>query len=636
MMEPAPTPVSMKGSLPFPQDRLSWLVAGLLVGVLLAVYYGFFYRQLEEANNNAYTFNEPQARDSKDPPPPVTLEVASPNSISSLSRQTLYLSVTNTTEVSTTVKVVPQLIVRGADSADYYVFHDTPDDSQPTLQQGGYLLFSDIPPQASVSQALTVQVLGLNQTEASATTTGQDECQGDQQNGQETDDATGTPEQGSEATDDAPGQLTVSLGFDIWQDTTCYDVKFANSSAMEVDSLRAVAQGVMSFLLLPPWANGFIPFLAIFIVYLFGIPEALGHCFPRSSDRHTWRQRLAAFRRDWRKKLQPLGKFVLWLLIMAGVAVLVLWTLTQLAVVVLAGEDWATILLPGGSLLLLALVAWGIDWFIIQPPVNGRRDSVTMAVDAAAINIRPPAGQPMTMAVNAAALTIGPPDGQPLTMAVNPATLNIQPPDGQPMTMAVNTAALTLQLSGDHPGHCCHPPAALPGETPPPAAESAPVPVETPLPPPASPKRTRKRKQPAAAEQAAQVAAAEQAAQPAAAEQAAQPAAAEQAAQPPAAEQVAPLSPALLALMAQVRDLEAQLASLRVSAAPPAPDAAPPEAQVAPPPEPDVPEQPEGVAPQEGVIFSSPPALSPLPPPTTEPPAPDAAPDDPPPDRDPF
>ena len=190
MTTPQEPTVAIRGTWPLPVDRFSWLVAGLLFVLLIIVYYSYFYPRLEAANNSAHIFSEPRHKvtDDEEANTGLELKVASPRYISDLTRQTLLLGVTNkvvtdTETISATepvatsspisIAVVPRLsllCVKGnktdpcGEEADYYVFLDSPDDSQPTLQQGGYLLFTDIPGGASVSQELIVEVVGLTQS----------------------------------------------------------------------------------------------------------------------------------------------------------------------------------------------------------------------------------------------------------------------------------------------------------------------------------------------------------------------------------------------------------------------------------------------------------------------------------------
>ena len=571
--------VSMRSTWPLPQDRLSWLIAGLLLVCLIIVYYKWFYPQLEQANNQAFTYTEERlTQDGVEEP--VLLKVAAPNYISNLTTQTLYLSVTSVVDDGVTVKVVPSIVLECAgesptpcvEDADYYVFLSVPDGSQPTLAEGGYLLFSDIAPGASVSQELTIEVVGLSQAASG--------------------DGEGAATNGTSGTDEADLRPTAKVFFTII-DATGEDaavqateadspaevkpITFEDATEMEIDAIRAAVQGIMSFLLLPPWANGFIPFMAIFIVYLFGLPEAMRHWYPP--------QRAA---RPTDEKRKAVRNFIGWLLLMGVVAVLVLWALTQVAVVVLADASWTTLILPGLTLAAFALLAWWIDWTVIRLPAAS------------------PPSPPPNVAAN--------PNSGPEMLIINTAAVTIQSPDGQPLTMPVNASALSLQLNGELFQHYpCHQPPALtaaaggvlpnepaapqpPAE--PPVGQVAPVsesiarPIEPNASPPAEPP----------VEQVAPVI--------------------DQVALPPASDlpDTAPPNPEWLALTARVRQVEAQLATLLASSALPTADpsvvgAAPiGHKPTAPPPDADIPEQPTTLPAQEGGIFAPPPpgAVPPL------------------------
>ena len=259
MTKPQEPTAAIRGTWPLPVDRFSWLVAGLLLVLLIFVYYAWFYPRLEAANNSAHIFSEPQHTNAENEVEDTGLElkVASPRYISDLTRQTLLLGVTytltNTKPIS--IKVVPSLrllCVRDnstgdcGEDANYYVFLDTPDDSQPTLQQGGYLLFTNIPSGANVSQELTVEVVGLTQ-------------------------ALGDEAEPGRAQEDENGDEKVEIKFavfDVTEDSETTDSNLYSPKDplwMDINSTGAVVQGIMSFLLLPPWANGFIPFVAVFI-----------------------------------------------------------------------------------------------------------------------------------------------------------------------------------------------------------------------------------------------------------------------------------------------------------------------------------------------------------------------------------
>jgi len=632
--------VAIRGTWPLPVDRFSWLVAGLLLVLLIIVYYRSFYPRLEAANNSAHIFSEPQysnqANGANATATDLELKVASPRFISDLTRQTLLLGVTNpqpvagteATDESLSIAVVPKLrllcvsengvTVECGDEAGYYVFLDTPDDSQPTLRQGGYLLFSDIPAGASVSQELIVEVVGLTQAL-----------------------------DGETKAAEPPVEREVEIEFLIFDvvegrpeenaDGRRYSPK--EPLRMEIDSTRAVVQGIMSFLLLPPWANGFVPFVAVFTVYLFGVSEALRCFLPRDKPKKTQAaadevevivlpQTPPSRRARFKAAMGPGGThptsmfawLVFWLLLMTGVALLALWVMTEVAVVFLADEESLLAIVLGVLLVLAVVAAVVIDWKVIRPsetkekpdePTAGNGGPQPQTINAAAITIQSPNGQPLTMPVNATAVTIQSPDGQPLTMPVNATAITIQSPDGQPLTMPVNAAvtiqspdgqpltmpvnagALTVQLNGELFEHC------KPHPCPQAAAPVVELVVEPPTPP---------------AGQAAPVV--------------------EQAA--PVVEQAAP-SPEQLALEAKVSQLEAQLAAVQAALAAVA-DSKPPKRKRNPKPKPelpapDIPPQPTSLPPREEGIFGPPPPTAETLPAEAAPPAAPAVPSDAPPPR---
>lgn len=326
--------ISAEGLLPFPRDRFSWVVAAILFMVLMFVYYGIFYPRLDMAYHSGFIYVEDRSSENNtENQTPIDINLAYPRYVSNITERRLLVSVRNRDEKAITATIVPKIIMDGADLTRQYVFL-TSMDSSGNMRRNGVLTFEDVQPGATVSQEAVLQVNGImNQT--------------------------------------AP----VKLEFDLvlpGKEPRVIDVD--ERTPMRIDVTRTLVQNLVSFVLLPPWANGFIPLFALFAVYLFGLSEA----------RTTWKSY-----RD--------HHFWLWVLLLFACATLSIATTAELAVSQLCKPyNLGTRLQPSmitplectdlgntdifwplaASTLMLWGLAWKVDHDLIYPLDTGTQSVV--------------------------------------------------------------------------------------------------------------------------------------------------------------------------------------------------------------------------------------------------------------------
>ncbi len=221
-----------EGSLPFPRDRFSWLIAAILFGVLLLFYYGILYGRLEEGYRGG--FNYPIAKNSA----PVEVHMASPKYISSMAERDLLVSITNPTTSTMSILIIPKVVLPANSDSTYFVFIGLPN-VQGEFRESGALHFTNIPPGATISQEVNLKLIG------------------------------------QEIADD-----NVLIEFDIilpgegGGNNVRRALDLQPPVNMKIHSVRTLVQNLIAFVLLPPWANGFLPLVALFAVYLYGLHEA--------------------------------------------------------------------------------------------------------------------------------------------------------------------------------------------------------------------------------------------------------------------------------------------------------------------------------------------------------------------------
>lgn len=394
--------VSTRGVWPFPQDRFSWLMAGLLLALLLYVYYSQYYPRLDSAYNQTHTFTEQQPAVLRSNIK-ISLNVAVPRYISALSEQTLLLNLTNGSDSTVTVDIIPELTLENAETFRYYVFTASPDDVDGKLRSAGYLRFTDVPPGATVSRRLNFEVFALNQatqSDQTTTSTGNEDLP----------PAEVTPAQ------DAKGQAANSTGnedpplptirpsFMIRVGTGRFEPYPASTPlSMTVDPTRAVVLGVLSFVLLPPWANGFIPLVVIMAVYLFGLAEAkrgLAPTMPKGT-------RFAAV--------------AFWVVLMTATAWCFIDVLTELAIAILNDTGQAngnSVVTSAAVFFLLVGVAVLVDWKLPEPPPTGGPGRPPPPAAQAFVMPSPQAGEepaPVLQAVGGPVGEPGAPTAQPVS-----------------------------------------------------------------------------------------------------------------------------------------------------------------------------------------------------------------------------
>jgi len=329
--------ISAEGPLPFPRDRFSWVVAAILFMVLMFVYYGIFYPRLDMAYHSGFIYVEDRSSENNtENQTPIDINLAYPRYVSNITERRLLVSVRNRDEKAITVTIVPKIIMDGADLTRQYVFL-TSMDSSGNMRRNGVLTFEDVQPGATVSQEAVLQVNGImNQT--------------------------------------APVKLEFDL---VLPDKEPRVIDVDERTPMRIDVTRTLIQNLVSFVLLPPWANGFIPLFAVFAVYLFGLSEA----------RITWKSY-----RD--------HHFWLWVLLLFACATLSIATTAELAVSQLCKPyNLGTRLQPSmitplectdlgntdifwplaASTLMLWGLAWKVDHDLINPPDTGTQPVVGLS-----------------------------------------------------------------------------------------------------------------------------------------------------------------------------------------------------------------------------------------------------------------
>lgn len=285
--------ISAEGPLPFPRDRFSWVIAAILFAGLMLFYYGSLYSRLEDAYREGfvYTRDRQSTRDNTLP----VIRAALPRYLSGMTDRKLFISVTNPESASgaITVTVIPVLSIDTETPSRYYVFL-TSVDVEGNTSQNGILTFESVPRGATIAQEATLRVMGP----------------------QEPDDT-----------------ITFKLAI-IRPDGTREPLELEKSTTMTVDPVRSLLQNLVAFVLLPPWANGFIPLMALFSVYLFGLGEA---------------------RRRW-----PYWGWRLWFwgLLLFVWANLLVFTAAKFAISILNEESYTRPILTLLLFLIISLFAW--------------------------------------------------------------------------------------------------------------------------------------------------------------------------------------------------------------------------------------------------------------------------------------
>ena len=352
--------ISAEGPLPFPRDRFSWLIAAVLFALLMLFYYGALYGPLEDAYRAGFRYS--RDRKSTIDEEREIIRVALPRYLSGMTERKLFVSVTNPASAvePITVTLIPQLSIGTESPSEYYVFL-TSSGGDSNTSRNGLLTFENIPPGATIAREAILREMGPREA-----------------------------------------NRTFVFSLDIIRPNGAREtLEFPDVATVTIDPVRTLLQNLVAFVLLPPWANGFIPLMALFCVYLFNLPEAMRYFLPRREDSPNGTENPgiqpappSAAATEPRQEDSPGGRkgskwwFLAWLLVMFLLALSFLFWLTKLAVAILNG---ASLMSPIGLAVLwlgVAIAVWAFDHTKIQQrrpkPVEAntamRAESLAVAV----------------------------------------------------------------------------------------------------------------------------------------------------------------------------------------------------------------------------------------------------------------